>query len=386
MAKEALSRYIGTFQTKTKQEFGVRFVTKNDTKKISDIMQDVYGYEYLYPKVYDETKLQDSVTDKNQMWILAESIDQYEAAGFGVAEKKNDFSMYVGKLAIKNRFRHQGLARGLGANSFLAMLKNPEFHTIQRIDSDVRVNQYNSMLMAKTLGQFPYAFIPNFNCYGDKRNYHPEDGRPYCDGRLEAAVLYVGPINQFWKVRESKIHLLGNKHILDAYQIVKNTARRMKKDEVSILENSDLEVENCHIAKDYYKGIVIIEGLLKESTLDNILDEFHEWNVVEWRIPTTIDSVNSQHLAIENQFIVSGYDPGSHKEHDSLQDTLVMCKFPRGIDKSQFRGMRLIDSAKPITNCVFDQLSKKKSRQVAVISSFQEKSPRIGTLNKCLRS
>ena len=98
---------------------------------------------------------------------------------------------------------------GLGANSFLAMLKNPEFKTIQRIDSDVRVNQYSSMLMAKTLGQFPYAFIPNFNCYGDKRNFHPEDGKPYCDGRLEAAVLYVGPINRFWKVREQKNPFAG---------------------------------------------------------------------------------------------------------------------------------------------------------------------------------
>ena len=112
MAKEALSRYIGTFQTKSNQSFGVRFVTKSDTKKISDIMQDVYGYEYLYPKVYDDHKLKDIVSDKNQMWILAESVDGNESAGFGVAEKRNDFSMYVGKLAIKNRFRHQGLARG----------------------------------------------------------------------------------------------------------------------------------------------------------------------------------------------------------------------------------------------------------------------------------
>ncbi|MHA1112521.1 MAG: hypothetical protein ACTSRE_15615 [Promethearchaeota archaeon] len=371
MAKEVLSRYIGTFQTKTNQSFGVRFVTKNDTKKISDIMQDVYGYEYMYPKVYDETKLKEIVSDKDQMWILAESVESAESAGFGVAEKRNDFSMYVGKLAIKNRFRHQGLARGLGANSFLAMLKNPEFKSIQRIDSDVRVNQYNSMLMAKSLGQFPYAFIPNFNCYGDKREYHPEDGKPYCDGRLEAAVLYVGPINQFWKIRDNKVHLLGNKHILNAYQIVKKTARRMKKDEVAIKENTGIEYENYRITKDYYKGIVTINGILKESTLDDILDEFLEWNVVEWRIPATYNSLFSQHIAVENRFIISGYDPGSHKERDSLKDSLVMCKFPRGINKSQFNGMRLTEPAKPLANIVFDQLNKKKSRQVSVIRAYQ---------------
>jgi hypothetical protein len=371
MAKEVLSRYIGTFQTKTNQSFGVRFVNKDETGKISDIMQDVYGYDYLYPKMYDETKLKENVIDKKQMWILAESIHGKEAAGFGVAEIRNDFSVYVGKLAIKNRFRHQGLARGLGANSFLAMLKNPEFQTVQRIDSDVRVNQYNSMLMAKTLGQFPYAFIPNFNCYGDKREYKPVEGKPYCDGRLEAAVLFVGPINRFWKIRENKVHLLGNKHVLRAYNSIKKSARRMKKDELVLMENTRNEREKYQLTKDYYKGIIRIEGLLNETTLDEILDEFIEWNVIEWRIPTTYDSVYSQHLAVENQFIISGYDPGSLKVQQSLHDTLVMCKFPMGIDKFQFNGMRLTDAAQPLANLVFDQIKPKKSRQTAVIHAYQ---------------
>jgi hypothetical protein len=367
MAKESLSRYIGTFQTKTNQSFGVRFVTKGDTPKISDIMQDVYGFEYIYPKVYDDNKLKDIVNEKNQMWILAESVDEQEAVGFGVAEKRNDYSIYVGKLAIKNRFRHQGLARGLGANSFLAMLKNPEFKNVLRIDSDVRVTQYNSMLMAKTLGQFPYAFVPNFNCYGDKRKFHPEyDGKPYCEGRLEAAVLYVGPVNQFWKIRDPNIYLLGNKQILDAYQIVTNITRRMKKDELAIMDNSGKEVENYHIDKDYYKGLVSIEGFLKDETLIEILDEFLDWNVIEWKIPTSKDGLNSQYLALQNHFIVAGYNPGSHKTNHALQDTLVMCKFPTGINKTQFSGMKLIEAAKPLALNVFGQLKKKKNRQLTV--------------------
>ena len=131
----------------------------------------------------------------------------------------------------------------------------------------------------------------------------------------------------------------------------------MKKDEFAIMENSDNECEKYCISKDYYKGIVTIEGFLKESTLDGILEEHIEWNVVEWRIPASSDSIFSQQLAIENQFIIAGYDPGSHKEHDSLQDTIIMCKFPRGIDKSQFRGIRLTEPAKPLANAVFDQLS-----------------------------
>jgi len=371
MANKSLSPYIGTFQTKTNQAFGVRFVTKTDTKSISDIMTDAYGYEYLYPKVYDEEKLKDTIADKNQMWILAESIDDHEPVGFGVAEKRNDYSIYVGKLALKNRFRHQGLAQNLGANSFLALLKNPEFNTILRIDSDVRANQYNSMMMAKALGQFPYAFVPNFNCYGDKRSFHPEYGIPYSEGRLESAVLFVGPMNQFWKVRDRNVHLLGNKKILNIYQMVQKIAHRMKKDELSIINKAELELEQYHIARDYYKGVVDIEGYLKETTLDHLLDEYIEWNVVEWRIPVTREGLFSQKLALENHFIVTGYDPGSHKDNNVLRDTLVMCKFPRGVDKDQFRGMHLTEPAKPLAINVFEQLNRKKDTKITIMSLIQ---------------
>ena len=367
MADHSLSRYIGTFQTKSNQSFGVRFISEKDTKSISEIMQDAYGFEYLYPKVYDEKKLKETVKNKNNFWLIAESVDGKEPAGIALAEKRNNFSIYVGKLAIKNRFRHQGIARGLGTNSFLAMLKQPEFKTVIRLDSDVRVSQYNSMLTVKALGQFPYAVIPNFNCYGDKRKFHPEYGVPYCDGRLEAAVLFLGPINGFWKKREKKVHLLGNKQVLDMYQIVRKIARRMKKDEVTIEDSYSILPEHYQINRDYYKGIATIEGMLLESTLDNLLDEFYEWNVVEWRIPTTNEGLFSQHLAIDNGFIVTGYDPGSYKEDSHILDTLIMCKFPNGVNQNQFRGMRLTETAKPLASSVIHQIKKLRQKRSLTI-------------------
>ncbi len=369
MVENSLSRYIGTFQTKTNQSYGVRFVNEEDTKKISDIMHDVYGYEYLYPKVYDEQKLKENVCDKNQMWIMAESIDEFEPVGFGVAEKRNDFSIYVGKLAIKNRFRHQGLARELGANSFLAMLKNPEFNTVLRIDSDVRVNQYNSMLMAKALGQFPYAFVPNFNCYGDKRKFKPEFGIPYCDGRLEAALLYLGTINQFWKIRNKTINLLGNRLILNIYHMVQKITRRMKKDEVLIHEPFNSNLENYDVERDYYKGILHIKGYLKKKTLDEIVDNSYEWNLLEWLIPTTQEGIFSQKLAVDNGFVVAGYDPGSELIENRLQDRLVMCKFPKGVFQDQFRGMRLTEIAQPLASAVINQVKKLQNRKISMVQN-----------------
>ena len=74
---------------------------------------------------------------------------------------------------------------------------------------------------------------------------------------------------------------------------------------------------------------------------------------------------------MENQFIASGYNPGSHKENNFLQDTLIMCKFPKGVNKSQFRGMKLTESAKPLASNVLNQLNKKKNPQMAVIRMFQ---------------
>jgi hypothetical protein len=98
---------------------------------------------------------------------------------------------------------------------------------------------------------------------------------------------------------------------------------------------------------------------MDQSAIDTILKKYSHWNVIEWRIPTTIKGIASQKIAFENKFVISGYDPGSYKLDDGhLSDTLVMCTFPNGVELSQFECVELTQKNKFIASKVINQLTK----------------------------
>jgi hypothetical protein len=103
---------------------------------------------------------------------------------------------------------------------------------------------------------------------------------------------------------------------------------------------------------------VFISGYLRESFLEKILNHYQNWNVIVWNIPTTSWGLNSQLLAIESGFIVSGYNPGSYTKELELKDTILFCKFPRGIDYSQFDTMKLAKKNKPIVHRVIKTIKE----------------------------
>ncbi len=355
-------KYIGEFESKkNKRPFGVRFATAKDAKSISDILFDAYGFEYVNPQVYDEKKIKDLIGhQKTVIWGIAESKDEKkEPAAICVAERKNKFSIHAKKTVVHNKFRGMGLGRGLGVNSLMSILQRPENKDVVRLDSDVRTTQLNSQLMAEAAGSFPYAFIPNYNNFADKRSHDISSG-PFTKGRKESVVMYVAPINGFWKKRTNSVVLHDNELILTFYSMIKEYNRKMKKDDVTLHGTvpktgpSDYTVE-----EDPYKGTVMIVGYLNQDSINKILGTYEQWNVVEWRIPTTKKGIVSQHLALKNKFILSGYDPGSYpNESGELVDTLVMCIFPNGVELTQFECVELTKSNKFIASKVINQLTQ----------------------------
>jgi hypothetical protein len=372
-------KYIGEFEAKTDQrKFGVRFATPKDAKSISEIMVDAYGFEYLYPKVYSENELgksieenyakEDPVSEKKpnrfinkEMWGIAESLDdKHEAAAICMVERKNDFSIYAGKTVVHNRFRGMGMGRGLGVSSLMSVLNMPENQNVVRLDSDVRSSQHNSQLMVEATGSFPYGFIPNYNNYADKRFHDPFTGKPFTDGKKESVVLYVAPIHNFWKVRSSSIDLLENDDIKSFYETIKTYNRKMKKDEVTFYDTPVGDyIDKYDLHEDKYKGTILIHGYMNQPSIHKTLEKYSQWNVIEWRIPTTKEGIGSQKLALDNKFVISGYDPGSHKlENGNLVDTIVMCYFPNGIELTQFECVELTKKNKFIASKVISQLIK----------------------------
>lgn len=364
-------KYIGEFEAKKDQrKFGVRFATSKDAKSISDIFVDAYNYDYLYPKVYSEDELGKSI-EKNQkssnnfvrkeMWGIAESLDEkHETAAICLVERKNNFSLYAGKTVVHNRFRGMGMGRGLGVSSLLNVLNMPENKKIVRLESDVRSTQQNSQKMVEATGSIPYGFIPNYNNYGDKRYHDPLTGKPFTDGRKESVVLYVAPIHNFWKIRSKSVALLDNEEIKSFYETIKLTNRKMKKDTVECYEVPPEQIQiKFDLQEDKFKGTILIQGYMDQSAINSTLKKYDQWNVIEWRIPTTKQGVASQKLALEYNFVISGYDPGSYKiDDEQLADTLVMCTFPNGVELSQFECIELTQKNKFIASKVISQLKR----------------------------
>ncbi len=349
---EISNSYLHNFESKNGLEFGFRYGVPQDSVQLVNIFKEVYGWNYLYPTVYNKKKFSKLLSYKNQTWFIVEDIDTKKIVGTGVMERKSEISVCASKTLILNKYQNLGIARVLGTQSVFSYLSNPELSALIRIDIDVRAKSINSQKLAEKIRCIPYGFIPNYNNYADKRNFDFSKGKPFSSGEIEAVMMYVSPIKHFWKIRNREITVINRKEILDFYNIVKKHITRMNRDKLLIRNASNFLINNFTIDKDPYKSCISIKGYLSERILKDLLENYSNWNLVEWRVPTTLEGLGSQHIALNNGFKVVGYDPGSFFNQKLTDDTIVFCKFPNGIDFSQFEGLNVVDKNKPIVNKV----------------------------------
>jgi RimJ/RimL family protein N-acetyltransferase len=202
---EISNSYHHNFESKNGLEFGFRYGVPQDSVQLINIFKDVYGWNYLYPTVYNKKKFSKLLSDKNQTWFIVEDINTKKVVGTGVMERKSEISVSASKTLILNKYQNHGIARVLGTQGVFSYLSNPELSALIRIDIDVRAKNINSQKFAEKIRCIPYGFIPNYNNYADKRHFDFSKGKPFSSGEFEAVMMYVSPIKQFWKIRNREI-------------------------------------------------------------------------------------------------------------------------------------------------------------------------------------
>lgn len=341
--------------------YGLRLGRPSDADQMVDLYKNVYGWEYLYPWVYDPDQFKKALSDKNQYWIVVEPVDTKVILGGGVLKKLNKYTMFAAKLVCKREYQGMGFAGILGTVGVRSLYQQNVFEGIVRLETDIRAKTYNSQKFIETIGCIPYGYIPNYNNYADKRHFDPSRGEPFIKGKLEPVVMYFRPFNKFWKLRKNNIYLYDQEHILKAYNIIKdNNSRKMKSDVLTIKKKSDefQKQGSLKIRKDFYKGIVTLRGYMEQNEIKQILSEFSDWNIIEWRVPTDIpQSIKYQKLAIDSGFDVVGYDPCS-THYNTFADTIIFNYFPNGVAFSQFGDITLTKKSKPFAELVMDSLEE----------------------------
>ncbi|MFX0070417.1 MAG: hypothetical protein ACFFAO_04930 [Candidatus Hermodarchaeota archaeon] len=358
-----LKEYLFTFLGKDNKQYGFRFGAPKDAKGIIKIFENVYGYNYLYPYVYDVKLLEKSLTSEKKSWFIVKSIDNDKIVALSLLDLWKDYSVYAGKFAFLNEYRGLGIAQTMNTKSAFAFFSLHRDKEILRVDGDARAENIKPQQLAKDLNLIGYGFIPNYNNYGDKRNYKPSIENPFSSGRMESVIMYCRPLKNFWKKRLKNIFLLNNEDILFFYEHIKSTERKMKKDNMTIHSKCKFISEEYTIKEDFYKSILLIEGYLHEKTLIKLLKKYSNWNVIEWRIPTSKKGLYSQKIGLKHNFKIVGYDPGSHLKNNLLRDTLVYCNFPNGIDFKQFENLHLLKKHEELVYKVIDSIKKFKNKQ-----------------------
>lgn len=354
--QEGGADYLHTFYSDD-ELFGIRFGRPEDAKQLIEVYKDVYGWSYLYPFIYNEKLLKEKILNENEYWFPVERVDTEEIVGNGYLKKTNKYSVFIARLACKKAYRGRGLTGILGAICMKTLYKMHFFDGVLRLECDVRARTFNSQRFVENTGSIPFGFIPNYNNYADKRFFKMEKKKPFTLGRKEPVIMYFQPFKTFWKERSEDIYLYDNDAIFTIYNVIHDTNRRMKSDHIIVGKDSkDLQnYELYETAEDYYKAILSINGYMQEKALKHILKQYNDWNLIEWRVPTTLNGLASQKLALESGFVPVGYNPGSYF-YEGLHDTILFNYYPNGINFEQFENMNLTDTSQKIVDIVLKNL------------------------------
>lgn len=341
--------------------YGLRLGKPSDAEQMVDLYVDVYGWDYLYPWVYDPEQFREALSDEKQWWIVVEPLDTKVILGGGVLKKINKYTMFAAKLVCKKKYQGKGFAGILGTVGVKSLYQQNVFDGVLRLETDIRAKTYNSQQFIETIGCVPYGYIPNYNNYADKREFDPSRGKPFTKGTLEPVVMYFRPFGNFWDKRKSSIFLYDEPHILEAYEIVKKiNGRKMKSDDLYVESKQEdpIKDSNPEIIRDYHKGIITIIGYMEQDEITQILTNYTDWNIIEWRVPTdSLSSIRYQKMAIDSGFNVVGYDPCSTR-YNIFADTIIFNQFPNGVSFSQFGNITLTEKSKPFAELVMDSLDE----------------------------
>ncbi|MEJ2251571.1 MAG: hypothetical protein P8Y97_18190 [Candidatus Lokiarchaeota archaeon] len=274
---------------------------------------------------------------------------------------------FSSKTVIDKKYRGARLSSILMFKGFTFLLKSHILDDKIKVDSDVRAVQIKAQKLTERAGGVPYGFIPFYNNFGDKRNISEEDVCPCPIQEEESAFLYFVLLPKLISHRLKKIYLPERKGITSLYDYIKTTTRTMRlvmrKDEshkISSKNNSNyMKYNDFSITKDLYGSKVKLKGLIDSPIIDFLIDHFKDYRMLIWHIPTTLKGVQLMNYAIDNGFIVCGYDVAGFKPRhsDDLIDCVIFVKYYNDISKKCLGEVYCTESNKPLYQYVLNQLS-----------------------------
>jgi hypothetical protein len=352
-------KYFERFFDKEGIEYGLRLGIPGDAEEISKMFIEAYEYNYIYKMVYEPSELRENLSDPNNFWLVGESIESGEIFGAGLMQKRN-VTIYIGKMVIKQKFQKKGLARELGSRGIMTCLNKSIFKDTYKLLTEVRTGEVNAQKMMDRIG-IPYAFIPEFINFGDRRHFDFTKGEPFVGGDKESAILYFIPFERLWQYREPKIFLPNRDEILYFYNFIKSynkkTARMMKNDTIIFETSKDDVIINFEIKEDLSIGFISLIGLINEDRLIKLLQKYAGWRIIQWEIPLSYSSTSVVELALNKGFNILGYNIGAYFDpmNQRLLDSIVLGIFPRGINKS-FEKIKIVERAKPLVEQIINTL------------------------------
>jgi len=346
--------YFQRFIAVNGEEFGLRFATSQDTKAISMIFKEIYNYNYAYPIVYDINHLRKELSNKKQIWVVGESLDNKEIAGMALIETKR-YIAHASQLNVKKKYQGLGISARLGAAGLMHLLKMPQFKNTLRLDCETRGTQIRAQKAIQNAGAIPFSLIPAYINWGDKRSFKIDFNSPVPPMQEESSIFYSIIFKKMWNNREKDVYLLNNEDIIFFYNYVKSQLKKMNKD-ILILEDTrkNKKYELYGVSKDYYEGRVNLYGYIKEKSLNHLLKTYRDWRLIIWRIPTTKNGISSMSLAIDKGFKSVGYDVGFNNINWTLFDSVIFVYHPNGF---QSLDVNCLDEVKPLVKKIKELFS-----------------------------
>ncbi|MFW9989203.1 MAG: hypothetical protein ACFFC3_11140 [Candidatus Odinarchaeota archaeon] len=302
---------------------GMRFANHTDAPQISNLYINEYGYDYVDPVVYSSAKLFMKLWDTSKnIWMVGENLIDKEIAAVSLLEL-NKKVVYSGKTILNPKFRGINLGSVLSYNCLSKILELGLIDNYIKIDSAVRPRT-GTLRLTESANGIAYGFFPDYHVLGDKRNHPRDPTKPFNEGYTESAFLYFAVLPKMHKCREEMVYIFDDELLFFLYDFVRNFKRTMKivmKNDRLIMSKGarikEKKIPQLEVVLDPLNSRITILGASNISYMKKVCKMFRNYHIIIWKIPTSIEGINSMKHAFELGFKAIGYDVASIESKNS---------------------------------------------------------------------
>jgi hypothetical protein len=271
--------------------------------------------------------------------MVGENLVNGEIAAVSLLELNNKV-VYSGKTILNPKYRGIKLGSVLSFNSLSKILELGLIDNYIKIDSSVRPNT-GVLRLTESANGIAYGFAPDYHVFGDKRNHPNDPTTPFKIGYTESAFLYFAVLPKMHQCREEAVHIFDNELLFFLYDFIRNFKRTMKivmKNDRLIMSRGarlrEKKIPQLKIVPDPLNSQVTIFGASNISYMKKICSMFQNYHIILWKVPTSIEGINSMKYAFDLGFKAIGYDVASIESNNSgrFNDAIIFAYYNHGIN------------------------------------------------------